>query len=128
MPTPASLVQDIQRHHQNGDRVIATSSSWKDSKLLLADFNLSDVSSARHEALAFDALIRKVEDGLRSGVPFFDQPTAIVVADPGLISQAGMDSRWETVKAAAARSPNPVVFFETHRLTAEPGRTKTPGL
>ncbi len=78
----------------------------------------SCVSPESPQALALEGLCRKVEDGQRSGVPFFDQPTVVVVGNPKMVSEARLDTRWQTVVDAAQRSPNPVVILEAQRLEA----------
>lgn len=121
MQPTAELLKQVQEFHSQGYRVIAASSSWSDSKGLLASLGGSDIHG-QDQAIALDALCTKVEAGLRSGVPFFDRPTVVVVADPSLIADLRLETRWETVTAAAQRAPNPVVFLESRRFESVLGR------
>lgn len=115
MQPNAELLKQVQDFQSQGYRVIAASSSWSDSKGLLASLGGSDIHG-QDQATALEALCTKVETGLRSGVPFFDRPTVVVVADPGLIADMHLQTRWETVTSAAQRAPNPVVFLESRRF------------
>ncbi len=116
--TSPGLSRQVQDLQSQGYRVIAASLSWKDSMGLLTELGAAGVSPVAHQALALEGLCRKVEDGQRSGVPFFDQPTVVVVGNPKMVSEARLDTRWQTVVDAAQRSPNPVVILEAQRLEA----------
>ena len=115
MTALARQVQDLQ---SQGYRVVAASLSWRDSLGLLAELGAADVSPLAHQALALEVLCRRVEDGQRSGVPFFDQPTVVVLGNAKMVAEAGLDTRWQTVVDAAQRSPNPVVILEAQRMDA----------
>jgi hypothetical protein len=114
----SSIARHVQDLQSQGYRVIAASTSWKDSMGLLTELGAAGVSPVAQQALALDALCRKVEDGQRSGVPFFDQPTVVVVGNPKMVSDLGLDTRWQTVVDAAQRAPNPVVLLEAQRMDA----------
>lgn len=98
----------------DGFRVITVATSWRDTQVLMAETgSANEISAVRHQAMTTLQLIARVELGQRTGVPFFDQPTVLVVGGAAPVPSPDLQARWQTVLDAAQRSPNPVHVIDT---------------
>lgn len=103
----AALGPVMARYGQRRFRVVVASASHSGARQLAQGSNVNPEGS---DVVPLETVIQRVEHGLRSGVPWFDRPTAVMVAGLEQLEALGLSARWETVMDAAKRSPCEVVF------------------
>lgn len=119
---PNQSEAQAKRYLQRGFRVLTTALSHRSADDLAKSLGVA--------GMALESLAKRIDEGNRSGVPFFDRPTVVLLALPENLS-ASSDVQLESVRTAAQRSPCEIILqacpapaFDTQFSTTTPRSPK----